>query len=50
MYQVGKLIDGLSFRSLPLLELRDNLLHPITEQRFTAEQTLKFLFDSCGQA
>ena len=49
MYQVGKLIDVLSFRNPPLLELWNNLLSPIAEQRFTAEQTLKFLLDSCGQ-
>jgi serine/threonine protein kinase len=49
MYQVGKLIDVLSFRNPPLLELWNNLLNPIAKQRFTAEQTLKFLLDSCGQ-
>jgi hypothetical protein len=49
MYQVGQLIDVLSFRNPPLIELWNNLLNPIAKQRFTAEQTLKFLLDSCGQ-
>lgn len=45
MYQVGGLIDVLQFHNRPQIELWKNLQNPNTEQRFTAEKTLKYLLD-----